>query len=55
MDKYWPYGASIFAPGAEQEKVTRGKKLSIIDWNGYKVLDENVKKISAAYGFPKAK
>ena len=55
MDKYWPFGASIFAPGAEQEKVTRGKKLSIVDWNGYKVLDENVKKVTEAYGFPKVK
>ncbi len=55
MDKYWPYGASIFAPGSEQEKLTRGKKVSIIDWNGYKKLDENLQKIVAAYGFPKVK
>jgi len=55
MDKYWPYGASIFVSGAEQEKVTRGKKLSIVDWNGYKKLDENVEKLTAAYGFPKVK
>jgi len=55
MDKYWPYGASVFAPGSEQAKLTKGKRLSIVDWNGYKKLDENVQKITAAYGFPKVK
>lgn len=55
MDKYWPYGASVFAPGSEQEKLTKGKKLSIVDWNGYKRLDDDVKKLTAAYGFPKVK
>jgi iron(III) transport system substrate-binding protein len=53
MDKYWPFGASVFAPGSEQAKLTKGKKLSIVDWNGYKKLDENMEKITAAYGFPK--
>jgi ABC-type Fe3+ transport system substrate-binding protein len=55
MDDHWPYGASVFAPGSEQEKLTKGKKLSIVDWNGYKKLDDNVEKITAAYGFPKVK
>jgi ABC-type Fe3+ transport system substrate-binding protein len=55
MDKHWPYGASIFAPGSEQAKLTKGKQLSVVDWNGYKKLDDNVKKVVEAYGFPKVK
>lgn len=54
MDKHWPYGASIFAPGLEQAKVTKGKKLSIVDWNGYKKLDENVEKNYRSLRFPQS-
>ncbi|MGH7846308.1 MAG: ABC transporter substrate-binding protein [Candidatus Binatia bacterium] len=52
MDQYWPFGASVFSPGSAQEELTKGKKLSVVDWNHYKKLDEHVEKIVAAYGFP---
>jgi ABC-type Fe3+ transport system substrate-binding protein len=54
MDEQWPYGASLFAPGSVQEDVTRGKKLSIIDWNHYTKLDDYLSKIIEAMGFPTA-
>ena len=54
MDEQWPYGASLFAPGSVQEDVTRGKKLSIIDWNHYTKLDDYLTKIVEAMGFPTA-
>jgi iron(III) transport system substrate-binding protein len=52
MDKYWPFGASVFSPGSAQEELTRGKKLSVVDWDQYKQLDNYLQKIVAAYGFP---
>jgi ABC-type Fe3+ transport system substrate-binding protein len=52
MDKYWPFGASVFSPGSAQEEITKGKKLSLIDWSNYKKLDDYTEKIVAAYGFP---
>ena len=54
MDEHWPYGASLFAPGSVQEDVTRGKKLSIIDWNHYTKLDDYLGKVVEAMGFPTA-
>ena len=54
MDEHWPYGASLFAPGSVQEDVTRGKKLSIIDWNHYTKLDDYLGKVAEAMGFPTA-
>ena len=55
MDKEWPIGASVFSPGSEQEKLTKGKKLSVIDWNHYGKLDDYLKRMVEAMGFPKAK
>jgi iron(III) transport system substrate-binding protein len=54
MDKYWPFGASVLSPGSAQEEITKGKKLSLVDWNNYKKLDDYMEKIVAAYGFPQA-
>jgi hypothetical protein len=54
MDEHWPYGASLFAPGSVQEGITRGKKLSIIDWNHYTKLDDYLNKAVEAMGFPAA-
>ena len=54
MDEHWPLGASVFAPGSAQEGVTRGKKLSIIDWNHYTKLDDYLNKVVEALGFPTA-
>jgi len=52
IDKHEPYGASILSPGSVQEKVTRGKKLSVIDWDHVTKIEEYQKKIIEAYGFP---
>jgi iron(III) transport system substrate-binding protein len=54
MDEQWPYGASLFVPGSVQEDITRGKKLSIIDWNHYTKLDDYLNKVVEAMGFPAA-
>jgi len=54
IDKHEPYGASILSPGSVQAKVTRGKKLSVIDWDHVTKIEEYQKKIIEAYGFPRA-
>ncbi|MBI2987099.1 MAG: ABC transporter substrate-binding protein [Deltaproteobacteria bacterium] len=55
MDDHWPLGASVFSPGSAQEQLTKGKKLSVIDWNHYGKLDDYLKRMVEAMGFPKAK
>ncbi len=55
MDDYWPLGASVFSPGSAQEQLTKGKKLSVVDWNHYSKVDDYLNKIVEAMGFPKAK
>jgi ABC-type Fe3+ transport system substrate-binding protein len=55
MDAEWPLGASVFSPGAAQEQLTKGKQLSVIDWNHYGKLDDYLKKMVEVMGFPKAK
>jgi ABC-type Fe3+ transport system substrate-binding protein len=35
LDQYGPYEASVFVSGTIQEQATRGKKLSVVDWNHY--------------------
>ena len=54
MDEQWPFGASLFTPGSAQEDVTRGKKLSLIDWSHYTKLDDYINKAVEAMGFPTA-
>lgn len=54
IDQYEPYGASLLIPGTVQEKVARGLKLSIIDWEHVTKLEDYQKKITEAYGFPRA-
>src|SRR5262245_13842911 len=53
-DKYEPYGGSIHSPGSALEELTRGKKVSVIDWDHFQKMKEYQEKIVAAYGFPKA-
>ena len=52
-DEYEPYGASIFVPGSTLEKLTRGKKLSLVNWDHYTKIQGYQSKIVEAYGFPK--
>jgi iron(III) transport system substrate-binding protein len=54
LDKHEPYGASLLAAGSIQEKLTKGLKLSVLDWDHYSKMGEYQKKIVEAYGFPRA-
>jgi iron(III) transport system substrate-binding protein len=54
LDKYEPYGASVLATGSFQEKLTRGLKVSMVDWEHYTKMEDYQKKIVEAYGFPRA-
>jgi len=52
VDKYWPYGASVFVRGAAQEEVIRGRKLSVMSWEHRQEMDDWLMKIVQALGFP---
>lgn len=54
LDKYEPYGASVLAAGSFQEKLTRGLKVSMVDWEHYTKMEDYQNKIVEAYGFPRA-
>lgn len=54
IDKYEPLKSSIYAPGSELEKITRGKKLVVGDWSAYDNIDRWVEMTVEAFGFPKA-
>jgi iron(III) transport system substrate-binding protein len=54
IDENEPYGASVFTPGSAQEKVTRGKRLSVVNWDHFPKMPEYQAKVVEAYGFPKA-
>ncbi|MBI2987836.1 MAG: extracellular solute-binding protein [Deltaproteobacteria bacterium] len=53
IDKY-EGNASVFTPGSAAEQVTRGKKLSVVDWNHFTKVPEWDEKLFEAFGFPKA-
>ena len=53
-DETEPFGASVFVAGFTQEQATRGKKLSVVDWNHFSKMQEYQAKVVEAYGFPKA-
>ena len=54
LDERGPYKASVFASGTVQEQATRGKKLSVLDWNHFSKTPEYQRGIVEAYGFPRA-
>jgi ABC-type Fe3+ transport system substrate-binding protein len=54
LDDLGPYEGSLFVRGTVQEQAVRGKKLSLVDWNHYTKIQEYLKKIVEAYGFPRA-
>ena len=54
IDQYEPYGASHLTAGSVQEKITRGLKLSLVDWDHVTKLEDYQKKVTEAYGFPRA-
>jgi iron(III) transport system substrate-binding protein len=53
IDKYEPLKASVFTPSSGIAQVTRGKKLSVVDWDHFAKVEDYVKQIIAAFGFPK--
>ena len=54
IDKYEPLKASVFTPNSGIAQATRGKRLSVVDWDHFVKVEEYVAQIIAAYGFPKA-
>jgi len=46
--------ATIYTPGSEHEKVTRGKKISNLAWEHFPKMGSYQKAIVKAYGFPRA-
>jgi hypothetical protein len=54
LDKYGPADGSVFIPGSMLHTMIRGKPLSDMNWDSQKNLDQWVKKIVEAYGFPMA-
>ncbi len=54
IDKYEPLRASVFTHGSFSESESRGKKLSVIDWNHLNNFQGYQAKILEALGFPKA-
>jgi ABC-type Fe3+ transport system substrate-binding protein len=54
IDQHEPYGASYLTAGSVQEKIVRGLKLSVVDWNHVTKMEDYQKKITEAYGFPRA-
>jgi ABC-type Fe3+ transport system substrate-binding protein len=53
-DEHEPLGSSVYVRGGAVEQELRGKKLSVVSWDGVQNLDHWQAKIFEAYGFPKA-
>jgi len=54
LDKYGPADGSVFVPGSMLHTMIRGKPTSNLGWDAQKNLDQWVKRIVEAYGFPMA-
>jgi len=52
VDRYWPYGASVFVRGAAQEEIIRGRKLSVMSWEDRQNMDDWLMKIVQVLGLP---
>jgi ABC-type Fe3+ transport system substrate-binding protein len=48
------YAATIHTPGSVHERLTRGKKVSILAWEHFAKMGDYEKEIIKAYGFPRA-
>ena len=53
IDKYEPGEASLFLPGSVQADATRGKKLSLVQWDAFQNIEVWQKELLKAYGFPR--
>lgn len=54
LDKFRPYGGSVFVSGSVAAEVTRGRKLSVVNWDHFSKMSEYKSKLVEAYGFPRA-
>jgi ABC-type Fe3+ transport system substrate-binding protein len=54
LDEYGPYEASVLIRGTAQEQASRGKRLSLLDWQHYGQTQQYQEKIIKAFGFPRA-
>jgi ABC-type Fe3+ transport system substrate-binding protein len=48
------YKGSVFSPGTTAFQVARAKKVSLVDWRHYTKMQEYLRLVVEAYGFPKA-
>jgi len=48
------YKGSIFSPGTTAFQVARAKKVSLVDWRHYTMMQQYLRLVIEAYGFPKA-
>lgn len=54
LDKYGPADGSVYVAGSQLHTMIRGRPLSSLNWDLQKNLDQWVKRIVEAYGFPTA-
>ena len=54
MDKYEPFQASIYSPGAALNNAVKGKKVCVNGFETYEDSSKWMKMAVEAFGFPKA-
>jgi ABC-type Fe3+ transport system substrate-binding protein len=54
IDRYAPLKSSLYAPDSAVEKVLRGKKLSVLNWDTFHMKEKWTGQVIEAFGFPKA-
>ncbi len=54
IDRYAPLKSSLYAPDSAVEKVLRGKKLSVLNWDTFRMKEKWTGQVIEAFGFPKA-
>lgn len=52
IDEHQPLKSSIHAPGSELEKVIKGRKVAMLDWDNFANAEVWMKRIYEAFGFP---
>ncbi|MBI2986189.1 MAG: ABC transporter substrate-binding protein [Deltaproteobacteria bacterium] len=54
IDEKEPLKSSIYIPGSALEKIVRGKKVWVLDWNNFEKSPKWVEMALEAFGFPQA-
>ncbi len=54
IDRYEPVRASVYSPNSAIALATKGKKLSLVDWDNASRFEDYLTKIVETFGFPKA-